>query len=41
LRRGGLDRRSAVENAGSNANTKTDTNKPGTDQAKRPVQRRQ
>jgi len=30
-----------VENAGSNTNTKTDTNQSGTDKAKRPVQRRQ
>ena len=41
LRCGGLDRRSAVENDGTDTNTKTDTNQSGTDQVKRPGQRRQ
>src|ERR1044072_1386594 len=41
LRYRGLDRRSAVENAGSNTDTKTDTSNPGTDEEKRLAHHRQ
>ena len=37
----GLDRRSAVVKAGSDTNTKTDTNQSGADDVKRAAQHRQ